>query len=179
MAHGLERRFRRHLSWVIIVLGLSAGYVMSPSAAPHSPRNDLLGLRLGMSDLEVRRRLERIGKLTEMQPEGGGRKQIWTLRNRSFGTLNLRLDPNHDLQWCTAYARTRKVRYTDIGDTTQARRAGRHIWIWAVTGSSATGSYQVTARGTDPVFCSSVALSPLTARPPGSEPAATPADSVR
>lgn len=164
----------------ILVAALVSIVVAMPSlAAPRTPRSELLGLRLGMSDLEVRRRLERIGRLTEMQPDAGGRKQIWALRDRRFQVLNLRLDASHNLQWCTAYPHARRVRYADIGDTTGARRAGNVIWIWAVPASAARSAYQVTARGTDPKFCSSVALSAPTARPTESEPPSSPADSAR
>lgn len=172
-------RTPRVLQRILVALALSFGVVATAHAAPRMPRNELLGLKLGMNDLEVRKKLERIGKLTEMQPESGGRKQIWSLEHRRFGTLNLRLDKEYKLQWCTAYAHAKKLRYTDVGDTTRARRAGRHIWIWATTGKSASESYQVTARGTDPVYCTSVALSGPTARPPGAEPDTAAADSIR
>lgn len=179
MSPAFDRQIRRMRLSTLVVLVLSIAFAAAAVAAARMPRNDLLGLRLGMSDLEVRRRLERIGRLTEMQPDAGGRKQIWTLRDARYATLNLRLDAKHDLQWCTAYARPRRVRYAQIGDTTAARRAGRHIWIWAVASSPVAAAYQVTARGTDPVFCSSVALSPPTARPPGADPSASAADSAR
>ena len=165
--------------WALVAFGLSVVLPSLALAAPRTPKGELLGLRLGMSDVEVRKRLERIGSMTEMQPDAGGRKQIWALRDRRYETLNLRLDAKHDLQWCTAYPRARKLRYSEIGDTTLARRAGRTIWIWAVPGSKSAAAYQVTARGTDPVYCSSVVLSQLTARPPGSEPSPSAADSAR
>lgn len=153
--------------------------VAASFAATAEPRSELLGLRLGMNDLAARKRLERIGRLTDMQPDAGGRKQIWTLRDRRYKTLNLRLDANLDVQWVTAYARARRVRYADLGDTTRARRAGNYIWIWAMAATPTGPAYQVTARGTDPVFCSSVALSLPTARPAESEPPPAPADSAR
>lgn len=165
--------------WTLVAFGLSVMFPSTAHAAPRTPKSELLGLRLGMSDIEVRKRLERIGSLTEMQPDAGGRKQIWALRDRRYETLNLRLDAKHDLQWCTAYPRARKLRYSEIGDTTLARRAGRTIWIWAVPSSKSAAAYQVTARGTDPRYCSSVVLSQLTARAPGTEPSYSPADSTR
>ena len=179
MRPAAERRVRRRQCFALITLALSVSLAAAAVAAARLPRSELLGLRLGMNDLEVRRRLERIGRLSELQPDAGGRKQIWTLRDSRYATLNLRLTANHDLQWCTAYARPRRIRYSQIGDTTAARRAGRHIWIWAVPASAAGVAYQVTARGTDPLYCSSVALSQPTARPAENEPASPVADSAR
>jgi hypothetical protein len=130
-----------------------------------------------MTDPEVRDRLARVGKLSETQPEGAGRKQIWRLRHRKFQTLNLRMSPAFELQWCTVYARKNRVRYAELGDTTLARKVGRFIWVWNVPASGALPGYQVTARGTDPVFASSVALSVPLSAPRDSFPAL--ADSIR
>lgn len=149
-------------------------------AAPRMPPPELLGLTLGMNDLEVRRRLERIGKLADMQPEGGGgRKQIWNLRHRRFQTLNLRLTPEFKLQWCTAYAKRGRMRYADIGDTTLARKVGRFIWIWSAKAAGGRPAYQITARGTDPAYASSVALSTLLPSAADTSAAEAPADSIR
>lgn len=149
------------------------------AAAPRVPPPELLGLTLGMPDHEVRARLGQLGKLSETQPAARGRKQIWQLRHKRYETLNLRLDPKFELQWCTVYARRGRLRYADLGDTTQARRVGRFIWVWNVPASGTRAAYQVTARGTDPVFASSVALSAPLSRPEGAEPPDAPADSIR
>jgi hypothetical protein len=148
-------------------------------AAPKVPPPDLLGLTLGMSDLEVRRRLERLGKMSETELEGEGREQIWNLRDRRYQTLSLRLSPKLELQWCTAYARPHRLRYTDVGDTTLARKVGRFIWVWKMAANTGGAAYQITARGADPVYASSVALSPPLLWPRDSVPSVAPADSAR
>lgn len=149
-------------------------------AAPRMPPPELLGLTLGMNDLDVRKRLEHIGKLADMQPEGGaGLKQIWNLQHRRYQTLNLRLNPEFKLQWCTVYAKQGRLRYADIGDTTLARKVGRFIWIWSAKASDARPAYQITARGTDPAYASSVALSTLLPSPADSAGPGAPADSIR
>jgi hypothetical protein len=114
-----------------------------------------------------------------MQPEGEGRKQIWNLRHRRYQTLNLRLNPEYVLQWCTAYPRRGRVRYADVGDTTLARKLGRFIWVWNVTATGTRAAYQITARGADPIYASSVALSAPLSVPRDSVPSETPADSAR
>ena len=162
-----------------LALALAALLAAPLAAAPRLPPPKLLGLTLGMPDHEVRGRLERLGRLAEMQPEAGGRKQIWQLRHDRYETLNLRFSAGHELQWCTAYPRRGRVRYADLGDTAAARRAGRFIWVWNVPAAAGRPGYQVTARGTDPVFASSVALSPPLSRPEGTEPSLSPADSAR
>ena len=163
----------------LLVLGIVTMLASPVLAAPRVPPPELLGLALGMNDLEVRGRLERVGKLSETQPEGRGRKQIWHLRHRRYETLNLRFSPAFELQWCTAYARRGRVRYADVGDTTLARKVGRFIWVWNVSATGSRAAYQITARGTDPVYASSVALSVPLSAPRDSVPPETPADSIR
>ena len=163
----------------LLALGIAMTLASPLAAASRVPPPELVGLTLGMPDHEVRARLRRLGKLTEMQPEAGGRKQIWQLRHKRYGTLNLRLNPALELQWCTAYARRGRLRYTDLGDTTVARKVGRFIWVWNVPAAAGRAAYQVMARGTDPEFASSVALSAPLTRSPGAEPPAVPADSIR
>jgi hypothetical protein len=162
----------------ILFLALAGALVAPALAAPRVPPPELLGLTLGMSDLDARHRLEKIGSLAETQPEGAGRKQIWNLRHKRYQTLNLRMSPQFELQWCTAYARSRKVRYSDIGDTARARKVGRFIWVWNVAAAGGQPAYQIAARGTDPRYASSVALSAPLSGPPAAVPD-TPADSIR
>jgi len=168
---------REFLIIVIAMLGLSSPARAGAKRSPVPPP-ELLGLRIGMSDLEVRKRLEKIGELGEIQPEAGGRKQIWNLRDKRYQTLNLRMSSKFELQWCTVYARSRKLRYSDVGDTTQARKVGRFIWVWSFPAAGAQPGYQVAARGTDPRYASSVALSAPLSGPPAAVPDA-PADSIR
>ena len=163
----------------LLVLGIVSMLAAPVLAASKAPPPELLGLTLGMNDLDVRGRLERIGKLGDTQPEGKGRKQIWNLRHRRYQTLNLRFSGAFQLQWCTAYARPRRLRYADVGDTTLARKVGRFIWVWNVPSTPGRAAYQVTARGTDPVYASSVALSAPLSVPRDSVPSETPADSAR
>lgn len=163
----------------LLVLAIAVTLASPLVAASRVPRAELLGLTLGMPDHDVRARLERLGKPSATQPEAGGRKQIWQLRHRRYETANLRFNPAFELQWCTLYARRGRLRYTDVGDTTAARKVGRFIWVWNVPASATRAAYQVTARGTDPVFASSVALSHSLTRPEGAEPPETPADSIR
>ena len=166
--------------FLVIVIGLLG--LLSPAWAGAKrsplPPPELLGLRIGMSDLEVRKRLEKIGELGETQPEPGGRKQIWKLRDKRYQTLNLRMSSKFELQWCTAYARNGKLRYSDVGDTARARKVGLFIWVWNVPAAGTQPGYQIAARGTDPRYASSVALSAPLSGPPAAVPD-TPADSIR
>lgn len=174
-------RYGMRCAWLVAGVALLGFLPVAWAGAKRTrtPSPELLGLRIGMTDLEVRRQLEKIGTAGEMQPaEGSGRKQIWQLRDKRYETLNLRMSAKYELQWCTAYARKGKVRYSDVGDTTLARKVGRFIWVWSANATRERPAYQVTARGTDPRYASSVALSPpLSAG--SSSPDITPADSIR
>ena len=163
----------------LLALGIVVTLASPLIAASRIPPPELLGLSLGLPDHDVRARLERLGKPSATQPDAGGRKQIWQLRHKRYETANLRFNPAFELQWCTLYARRGRLRYTDLGDTAAARQVGRFIWVWNVPASAGRAAYQVMARGTDPLFASSVALSAPLTRAEGVEPSETPADSIR
>jgi len=137
----------------IVALALPAATLAKP------PATDLLGLRLGMDDRQVRERLARNGKLLT---KAESPKQTWGVRDRRYESVVIRFDSKWHLQWVTAFARPKgsKVRYRDIGDLRTAHRSGTYIYTWTLPAAANGARVAITARGTDPDYVSSVSLHP-------------------
>ncbi len=121
------------------------------------PGPSLLGIELGMSDLQVRRKLAKLG-----EPSQGAEtaKQTWKLRHPRYGYVVVRYDRDWKVRWATAFARPegRRLRYSEVGPLGEARRVGYYIYVWDVPPASRPG-YRIMARGSDSLYASSVALS--------------------
>jgi hypothetical protein len=145
---------------------------LAVSAWARQAPGDVLGLRPGMTDTEVQRRLEKIGEVVR----GKDRlKQTWKLRDPRYGYLVLRYDEDWRMHWVTAFAREggRRVRYRDVGDLSLAAHAGAHFYSWAIPAHSGTGAWTLVARGADPRVLDSISIQgssmrqALTAHPRG------------
>jgi hypothetical protein len=135
-----------------LLLGLAV-----PAAAKQGPR-DVLGLYPGMSDIEVRERLQKVGQVVR----GKDRlKQTWKLSDKRYGFLVLRYDENWKMHWVTAFAREggRRVPYRNIGDLSLATHTGQHFYTWTVPARSGAGSWTIVARGEDPQYLESISIS--------------------
>ena len=144
------RGFRATIATVLL-LGLAV-----PAAAGKTP-TDVLGLHPGMSDLDVRSRLAKIGEVVR----GKDRlKQTWKLEDPRYGYLVLRYDENWKMHWATAFARERgrPVRYRDIGDLSLATHTGQHLYTWTIPSRSGPGTWTVTARGAGPRYLDSITI---------------------
>lgn len=143
----------RSLPAILLALAVTAGV-----AAAARPGPDLLGLRLGMEDDVVRRRLEKLG----VPAAGAGTlKQSWRLRHPRYGFVALRYGSDWRLRWVTAFVRPdgRRVRYSEVGPLDRAARHGRFHYTWDVRPSQGDPC-RVTARGTDSLYAATVSLSP-------------------
>ena len=120
---------------------------------------DVLGLYPGMSDVDARRQLEKIGEVVRGKDVA---KQTWKLRDRRYEYLVIRYDQDWKLHWATAFAREggRRVRYCDIGDPSLAQHSGSHFYTWTIPARSGAGSWTVVARGSDPQYLASISIYP-------------------
>jgi len=127
-----------------------------PALAARLP-NGVLGLRPGMTDHEVRERLEKIGRAVRGEDMA---KQTWKLRDARYEYLVLRYDADWKLQWATLFARAngRRVRYRDIGDLSLASHTGQHFFTWTVPAGGGPGDWTVVARGGDPTYLESISV---------------------
>ena len=139
-----------------LTTALLLGAVVPAVARPVA--TEVLGLHPGMSDIEVRERLQKIGEVVRGQDL---LKQTWKLRDKRYGYLVLRYDENWRMHWVTAFAREggRRVRYGDIGDLSLATHTGQHFYSWIVPANSGAGSWTVVARGSGPRYVESISIS--------------------
>lgn len=138
-------------------------------AQAKSPPRDVLGLRLGMEESEVHRRLRRIGRETGYEPaKREKRKELWEVRHARISSVAMKFDDDGRLSWITAFSRPegKRLRYQDIADVRAAERTGYYIYVWKVPARGESPAYAVTARGADPHFLGNYSLYYL---PGGSE----------
>ena len=137
--------------------------VVAPIAPAGQSYRDLLGLCPGMSEPDVHARLEKLGKrMGGESEEGEGRRESWLLRDRRFASVTVEFDPELTLEWATAFARLHgkrsRVRFTDVGDLQRARRIGNYIYTWPLPLERASRKVEITARGSDSIWVSSVSI---------------------
>jgi hypothetical protein len=145
------------------------GLFLAVAALARPPRDDLLGIRLGMSEEEVHRQLKKIGTLTDEREERSEEAtEIWKLRDRRYGSMAVAFTSEHRVLWATVFVRRtgKGLRFADVGDVAAARRAGNYVYIWSITSPTPTA---VAARGIDSLRVSSLSIyppSPVPAPPP-------------
>lgn len=144
-----------------ILMILLAGLVLaSPAMARRKPATDILGIRLGMSEVDVRKKLLKIGT-----PESdlASPKQSWKLKNKHFGYMAVRYNDSWKVKWVSVFASEngKKLRYSDIGPLDQAKLTGRYIYTWEIPGGDDIPGVLVTARGSAPETLSGLSISPL------------------
>ena len=131
-----------------------------PADAGRKPATDILGIRLGMPEAEVRKKLMKIGK-----PESdlAALKQAWKLTNKHYGYMAVRYGDNWKVKWVSVFAAPagKKLKYKDIGPLDKARLTGRYIYTWEIPGGEDIPAVLVTARGSDPEVLSGLSISAL------------------
>jgi hypothetical protein len=134
----------------------------TPSFAGRLPA-DLLGLHPGMTDIEARQRLSKIGEVIRGKEMA---KQTWKLRDPRFEYLVIRFDADWRLHWVTAFAREggKRARYRDVGDLASATHTGQHFYTWTIPARGAPGTWTVVARGGDPQYLESLSMLPSAMR---------------
>jgi hypothetical protein len=159
------RSIRRTSFAAALLLCLAA-----PAFAKRTP-GEVLGLKPGMTDSEVHRRLSKIGAVVRGKDRG---KQTWKLRDPRYGYLVLRYDEEWRLHWVTAFAREggRRVRYRDVGDLALAEHTGQHFYTWKLAPKSGPDSWTLVARGGDPQYLESISIHPT---PPARQALVVPA----
>src|SRR5438093_12097530 len=94
--------------------------LLVPAAAPaKQPPMEILGVRLGMGEDDVHRRLLKVGSPDSSQTEESEMDQLWKLRDRRWASLLVHFDPAGRVEWVTAYDREggRYLRYSASMDT--------------------------------------------------------------
>lgn len=147
----------RSTAWLVCLL---ASLTATETQAKSPPR-DILGLRLGMNEAEVHRRLTRIGLEAGYPPAKlEKRKELWEVRHPKIASVAFKFDDEGRLKWITAFARKegKRLRYRDVVDLRKAQRVGYYIYVWKVPAREGKPAYAVMARGADPEYLGNYAL---------------------
>jgi len=132
--------------------------------APAKPSREVFGLRLGMSEEAVHKRLRKIAtqKKEEREEEEGGEQEVWILRKDArYNYLLTKFSREHRLILVTAVAHPNRVRYLDLGETKDATLATdgmNYSYKWKLAGQGKERAVLLIARGSSTEFLTSYSL---------------------
>jgi len=150
--------------WVVSSLLLFAMVGAVVVSAAKEPPREFLGLRLGMNEETVHRRLRKIATQQKEEKEGeeGGEQEVWIIKRDSrFNFLLTKFNSEHRLTWITIVVHPNRVRYTDIASLKSATKAtdGRNYsYKWKVTATKQQPAFLIIARGSSPQFLTSYSV---------------------
>ena len=148
------------VSRFLICVLLGAGVQAMPKQTPR----DRFGLRLGMSEESVHKRMRKIAtqQKEEKESEEGGEQEVWVLKKDSrFNYVLTRFTRDHRLIFVTVVAHPNRVRYGDIADINEATKATDGInysYKWKVDPNKKQPGYLMIARGSNAEFLTSYSL---------------------
>jgi len=132
------------------------------------PPREVFGLRLGMSEESVHKRLRKIAtqQKEEKEAEEGGEQEVWVLKKDArYNYLLTRFAGDHRLIFVTVVAQPNRVRYGDLANVDEATKATdgtNYSYKWKVEPSRKQPGYLLIARGSSPEFLTSYSLYPTT-----------------
>jgi hypothetical protein len=136
--------------------------LLSVPASGRSLLNNVLGLRIGMSQNEVHRRLQKIGTLDR---EVRGRQEVWTLaREPGFATVLVGFDTDFKVRYVTAIAREggSRMRYSELApikDAYAETAGGAYTrYTWEAKSGKQNGGYFLIAEGRDREYLRSFSI---------------------
>ena len=136
----------------------------SPVSAKKRVR-DLFGLKIGMSEESVHKKLKKIAtQQKEEKEKEEGEQEVWSLKKDDrFDYILTRFNSDHRLTLITVVARPNRVRYSDVAETKHATVAsdGRNYsYRWKVERDGKQPAYLLIARGSSSEFLTSYSLYP-------------------
>lgn len=119
-------------------------------------KHEVLGISIGMSRDDARKRLEKLGKL---EREERKQQEIWNLTDEphyAYIIIGFNRE-NTKVRFVTAKAREngKRVRYSDVLDLKKAKQTGttnNYKYVLEVPASGKTAGYIITARGQNPNY---------------------------
>ena len=133
-------------------------------AAPVKPSREVFGLRLGMSEESVHKRMRRIAtqQKEEREEEEGGEQEVWILKKDSrYDYLLTKFNREHRLIFVTVVAHPSRVRYSDLGETKDATVANdgmNYSYKWKIPARGKESAVLLIARGNNAEFLASYSL---------------------
>jgi len=148
---------------LLIILFLSL-MTASNQAAPTKLSREVFGLRLGMSEEAVHKRMRKIAtqQKEEREEEEGGEQEVWILKKDArYNYLLTKFSREHRLIFVTVMAHPGHVRYSDLGETKDATVATDGInysYKWKIPGQGKERAVLLIARGSNAEFLTSYSL---------------------
>jgi hypothetical protein len=133
-------------------------------AAPGKPSREVFGLRLGMSEEAVHKRMRRIAtqQREEREEEEGGEQEVWILKKDSrYNYLITKFSREHRLLFVTVVAHPSRVRYSDLGETKDATvdtDGMNYSYKWKIPAQGKERAELLIARGGNAEFLTSFSL---------------------
>jgi hypothetical protein len=133
-------------------------------AAPTKPSREIFGLRLGMSEEAVHKRMRKIAtqQKEEREEEEGGEQEVWILKKDArYNYLLTKFSHEHRLILVTVVARPSSIRYSDLGETNDATVATDGInysYKWKIPAQGKERAVLLIARGSNAEFLNSYSL---------------------
>jgi hypothetical protein len=124
----------------------------------------VFGLRLGMSEEGVHKRMRRIAKQQkeEREEEEGGEQEVWILKkDPRYTYLLTKFSREHRLIFVTVVAHPSRVRYSDLGETKDATVATdgmNYSYKWKIPAQGKESPVLLIARGSSAEFLTSYSL---------------------
>lgn len=142
-----------------VVLLLVFSFVVSVGAAA-TPRDEIMGIALGMSKADAQARLQKLGTL---ERETRKRQEVWAVKDPRVSHLIVGYDPDSRVRYVTALARSgaARIRYDEVADPKSAERLnnqGNYKLTWEVAERSGHAGYLLIAHGHDPQYLDSYSI---------------------
>src|SRR6266550_4794308 len=138
--------------------------VSGAQAAPAKSAREVFGLRLGMTEEAVHKRMRRIAtqQKEEREEEEGGEQEVWVLKkDLRYNYLLTKFSSEHRLILITVVAHPSRVRYSDLGETKDATVASDGInysYKWKIPAQGKESAVLLIARGSNAEFLTSYSL---------------------
>jgi hypothetical protein len=141
-----------------VVLLLALGVVIGTAAA--TPKDEIMGVALGMSKADARARLEKLGTL---ERETRKRQEVWVVKDPRVSHLLVGYDPEMRVRYVTAIARSGgpRIRYDEVANLQSAQRLnnqGNYKLTWEVEERPGHSAYLLIAHGHDPRYLDSYSI---------------------
>jgi hypothetical protein len=149
---------------IILVNFLLLIFVAGIQAAPVKPAREVFGLRLGMTEEAVHKRMRKIAtqQKEEREEEEGGEREFWILKkDPRYNYLLTKFSREHRLILVTAVAHANRVRYSDLGETKDATVATdgmNYSYKWKIAAQGKERAILLIARGSNAEFLTSYSL---------------------
>lgn len=146
--------------WLSILLTVFAASFQL--AIAREPLRDVLGVRPNMTAAEVRRRLNKIGRV---QTAERMKHEVWEVSDSRISHVGVRFDSKtHLVRWITGIARAdskTRLQYDDLADLKDAQHktdGTNHTYIWRVPARGKRPGYVLEALGSHPQYLTSYRL---------------------